>query len=122
MREDRRAQLQLEAAALDEHLIVGERRPGRLGRARGAAHGLHAARPLGRSGEHRVLGLEGRRRHALEQLARRRGHHRPMRGVVAGGQQHHVPRRHRWNAETPRRGQALAETHALARDATGAEP
>ena len=122
MREDRRAQLQLETAALDQRLIVGERCLGRLGCARRATHRLHAARPLGRSGEHRVLGLEGRRRHALEQLARGRGHRRPMRGVVAGGQQHHVRRRHRWNAETPRRGQAFAETHALACDATDAEP
>ena len=121
-REDRCAELELEAAASGQRAIVLERFLGR-GRDPGArAYRPHAPLPLGGRRQEGVAGAERRGRHALQQFARLGGDRDPMRLVFRGLEQDAVAGRDQGYAQRSRGGRALPQGCSLSGEAADAHP
>src|SRR2546427_42157 len=80
--EDGGAEIDLEPAALGERTVVRERLVGRTREPCPRARGAHAPLPLRGRREERLARRERRGRHALEQVAHRRGDRHAVRVVI----------------------------------------
>ena len=112
-RKDRRAELEFEPAARGDLAVVGQRLSRRLGDPRPVAGRAHPPLPLRRAGEPRLARAERLTRHALEQLAGRRGDRDAVGLVVARMEQRGVAGRHQRQPQPAREGHAPAEPGAL---------